>query len=287
MSLARRILREPLLHFALLGGALFGVYRLVSPRPMDASAIVISSDQIVAIAEQFRGVWQRAPTRAELDRLIEARVRDEILYREGVALGLDRDDPVVRSRVKQKMEVLAEDALTAEPTAAELQAYLDAHPALFELPAAVSFDQVYFDPARRDSALESDMRYAREVLSAGGRVAGDPTMLPKRMEHAPPADVQATFGAAFEAAVRAAPAGTWSEPVRSSFGYHLVRVTERTAARAPTLADAHDAVLREWSRARAAEAQERLYRSLRSRYSVEIAPITEAVPLTASAKEPR
>ena len=131
------------------------------------------------------------------------------------------------------------------------------------------------------------MRHAREVLRAGGRVAGDPTMLPKRMEHAPPADVQATFGAAFEAAVRAAPAGTWSEPVRSSFGYHLVRVTERTAARAPTLADAHEAVLREWSRERAAEAQERLYRTLRSRYSVEIAPITEAVPLTASAKEPR
>jgi hypothetical protein len=254
---------------------------------MDASAIVISSDQIVAIAEQFRGLWQRAPTRAELDRLIEARVRDEVLYREGVALGLDRDDPVVRSRIKQKMEVLAEDALTAEPTAAELQAYLDAHPAVFALPAAVSFDQVYFDPARRGSALESDMRHAREVLRAGGRVAGDPTMLPKRMEHAPPADVQATFGAAFETAVRAAPAGTWSEPVRSSFGYHLVRVTERTAARAPTLADAHEAVLREWSRERAAEAQERLYRTLRSRYSVEIAPITDAVPSTASAKEPR
>src|SRR5262245_51458311 len=162
----KQILREPLLHFAVLGAALFGVYRFVAPTQSDTSTIVISTEQIASIAAQFSGAWQRPPSREELERLIEARVRDEVLYREGLAIGLDRDDPVVRNRVKQKMEVLSEDALNAEPTDAELQAYLDAHTDQFALPASVSFQQIYFDPARRGRGLDIDARRARAVLRA-------------------------------------------------------------------------------------------------------------------------
>jgi hypothetical protein len=280
-----RLLREPLLHFAVLGAALFGVYRVVAPRGSDTSAIAISSDQIVSMAEQFRSVWQRPPTREELEQLIAARVRDEVLYREGLALGLERDDPVVRNRVRQKVEALAEDASTAVPTDAELQAYLDAHRQQFVRPAALSFEQVYFDPARREATLESDVGRAREALRAGRSAAGDPTLLPPQMERALPADIQAVFGAEFEAAARSLPAGPWSEPIRSSFGLHLVRVTARTESSAPMLGEARDAVLREWSRARSVEARERFYASLRERYSIEIAPIPKTAPLTARSKE--
>jgi len=282
-----RVVREPLLHFALLGGMLFGVYRLVSPAQPDTSRILISSEQIASVAAQFRGAWQRPPTHEELDRLVEARVRDEVLYREGLALGLDRDDPVVMNRVKQKMEVLSEDALTAEPTDAELQAYLDAHQQQFALPASTSFQQVYFNPSRRGSSLDSSVRRAHTILESGGFVVGDRTMLPAQLERAVPADIDATFGATFEAAVRSLPIGTWSEPVRSSFGYHLVRVTARTDSTIPTLADARDVVAREWLRAHAVEARERLYQSLRARYSVAIEPIPDTASMTARAESLR
>src|SRR5262245_39279799 len=279
----KRILAEPLLHFALLGAMLFAVYQVVAPRESERSAIVVSSGQIVSIAERFRGSWQRAPTREELERLIEARVHEEVLYREGVALGLDRDDPVIRNRVKQKVEVLAKDAITSEPSDAELRAYLDAHNEQFELPATVSLEQIYFDPARRGSALESSIAQALEALRAGRRVSGDRTMLPAQMERALPADIEAAFGSDFETAVEALPVGAWSGPVRSTFGVHLVRVNARTAARAPALAEARDVVFREWSRARTVETKERLYRSMRERYSIVIAPVPDELPKVASA----
>jgi PPIC-type PPIASE domain len=278
----RRTLREPLLHFAVLGAGLFGAYQVVAPAPADTSAIVVSGDQIVSLAEQFRASWQRPPSREELEHLIQARVRDEVLYREGVALGLDRDDPVVRNRVRQKMEALTEDVLTEEPTDAELQAYLDAHPDLFAVPALVSFEQRYFDPGRR-TVLDADLRRAHDVLRAGGTVHGDRTMLPGRMDNALDADVQAAFGEAFAKAIQAAPVGVWFEPIQSSFGYHLVRVTGRTAATVPRLADARSVVAREWSRARTVEGREQLYRSLRARYTIEVAGIPETAPVTARA----
>src|SRR5262245_23955745 len=196
-----RIVREPLLHFGLLGAALFIVYRLVAPVASATSSIVISSDQVVSLAEQFRATWQRAPTREELERVIHARVRDEVLYREGLALGLDRDDPVIRNRIRQKMEVLAEDALTAEPTTADLQTFLDAHPGQFARSASFSFEQIYFDPSRRGASLDADVRRARDVLGAGGRVSGDTTMLPAQMGRAGAADIRSKFGTDFEASL--------------------------------------------------------------------------------------
>src|SRR5262245_56883261 len=196
-----RIVREPLVHFGLLGAALFIVYGLLAPAASDTSSIVISSDQIVSLAGQFRASWQRAPTREELERLIHARVRDEVLYREGLALGLDRDGPVVRNRIRQKMEVVAEDALTAEPTTADLQKFLDAHPEQFALRASTSFEQIYFDPSRRGASLDADVRRARDALKAGGRVSGDTTMLPAQMDRAGAADIRSKFGTDFEASL--------------------------------------------------------------------------------------
>src|SRR5262245_30888229 len=282
-----RIVREPLVHFGLLGAALFIVYRLLAPAASDSSSIVISSDQVVSLAEQFRASWQRAPTREELERLIQARVRDEVLYREGLALGLDRDDPVVRNRIRQRMEVLAEDALTVEPTTADLQTFLDAHPEQFALPASFSFEQIFFAPSRRGASLDADARRARDVLEAGGRVRGDTTMLPAQMDRVGAADIKSVFGTDVEASLHTLPIGTWSEPVQSSFGYHLVRVSARTPPTVPALTDVRDVVAREWSRARTAEAKERLYRSYRERYAVEIAPIPQTAVSGTRAGGPR
>ena len=253
---------------------MFGAYTVFRPASSDSSAIVVSSDRIAAIVAQFRGTWQRPPSREELDALIESFVRDEVFYREGVALGLDRDDLVVRNRVKQKMEVLSADAMAAEPSEADLQKYLDDHREVFAIPAAMSFEQVYFDPDRHGHQFEQDVRQALAALRAGRDAVGfgDRTLLPPRMERALPADITAVFGDAFATAIRDVSPGTWSGPIRSSFGDHLVRITWKGEAVVPALADVRDVVLREWTHAQTVDAREQLYRSLRQRYTVTIAP---------------
>jgi hypothetical protein len=280
-SVVRALLREPLLHFAILGAALFVAYGRLAPARSDGSAVVVTQDQIVSIADRFRATSQRPPSRDELNALIDAHVRDEVFYREGLALGLDRDDPVVRIRVKQKMEVLSDEAMTAEPSDTDLQAYLDRHRAAFEIPAPLSFEQVYFDPDRHAERLVPDMNRTREALRHGSSATavGDHTLLPDRMDRALPSEIAAVFGSAFNTSVHALPAETWSDPVRSSIGFHLVRVTWRGQSTVPTLAEAHDVVLREWTHQRTVEARERLYRTLRARYTVTIAPIPASLSI--------
>jgi len=268
----RSLLREPLLHFAVLGAALFAAYGVLQPASSDATEIVVSAGQLQAIEAQFRATRQRPPSETEMQALVENYVREEVMFREGVAIGLDRDDPVIRNRVKQKMEFVGEDTLALEPTDADLAAYLEANREQFEIPAALSFEQIFFDPDRRgqnlDRALASALERLRRGTTADGM--GDRTLLAARMEAAMPGDVSAAFGAEFAAAVAALPAGTWQGPVRSSFGMHLVRVSWRGTATMPTLAEARDVVAREWTRARTMEMREKFYTSLRDRYTVRV-----------------
>ena len=269
-----RWLREPLLHFAVLGAALFAADAALKPRDSDAQQVIVSSGQVASLVAQFQGTWQRAPSEDERRALIETWVRDEVLYREGLALGLDRDDPVIRNRIKQKAEVLGEDALAAEPTDTELEAYLAAHRAQFEIPAETTFEQVYFDPAKRGASLDADVAKALAALRQGPSETdlGDRTMLPARLEHALPPDVAATFGAQFAKTLATVPLGAWQGPVRSTYGVHLVRIVQRGTAKTPSLAEARAVVTREWARTRAVAMRERLYQSLRQRYTVTIEP---------------
>jgi hypothetical protein len=267
-----RLLREPLLHFAVLGAALFVADGVLRPGSSDATEIVVSAGQLEAIEAQFRATRQRPPSEAEMQALVEHYVREEVMFREGIALGLDRDDPVIRNRVKQKMEFVGEDTLALEPTDADLAAYLEANREQFEIPAAVSFEQIFFDPERRGPQLERDLAASLAGLRDGRRAdrLGDATLLTRRMEQALPREVSAAFGAEFAAAVAALPTGTWQGPVRSSFGIHLVRVSWRGTATMPTLAEAREEVAREWTRARSLEMREQFYSSLRARYTVSV-----------------
>ncbi len=271
-AMIRRLIREPLLHFALLGAALFAVYASFAPTKSDSSRIVITESQIASIEAQFHNTWQRTPTQDELAALIESYVREEVLYREGVALGLDRDDPVVRGRVKQKVEVLSEDAFAKDPTEAELRSYFTAHAANFEEPPAYTFEQIYFDPARHGAGLSNDISAAVASLRAGKNAdsLGDPTMLAARMEEAFPRAIAVVFGDEFTNGLRNLKIGQWQGPIRSSFGSHLVRITKQRPPRTPSFSEVRDQVAREWNRARSLEAKNSFYKNLRKRYSVQI-----------------
>lgn len=270
-----RLLREPLLHFLVLGAALFAASASIRRAAPDTTEIVVTTDAARAIEAQFRASWQRSPGAAEMQALIDNYIRDEVLYREGLALGLDRDDPVIRNRIRQKMEVFGEESLTVEPTDAELAAYLAAHKEQFEIPAAITFEQVYFDPSRHGGNINTVVTDALAGVSRGQSHAGmgDRTMLAARMDRALPPEISTKFGRDFARAVAALPVGGWHGPVTSSFGLHLVRVSWRGDARMPALADVRDAVAREWTRARTVEVRKQFYEALRGRYSVRIEPL--------------
>ena len=169
-----RLLREPLLHFFLVGAVLFGVYGWLHGGLLNSpTEIVVSRGQVQSLQMQFERVWQRPATQGELQGLIDGWVREEIFYREGIAMALDRDDPIVRRRVGQKLEFILDSAAPASPTDAELQAWLDAHPDDYQIEPTYSLRQVFFDPARHGDKLDADIAAARRALESGKLVDGD------------------------------------------------------------------------------------------------------------------
>ena len=276
-----RFLREPLLRFILLGSLIFVLYGLLS-RP-DASAdrrIVVSPGRIENLALLFERTWQRAPTEEELQGLIDAHVREEVLCREGTALGLDRDDLVIRQRIQQKMEFLCADATALdEPTEGDLQAFLDAHAAQFAIASHTTFRQVFLDPLRHSPDLDAAIRQLGSQLKALDHPSlaedlGDTTMLPARFEGLSEDDAARTFGAEFAASLATLLEAQWAGPLRSGFGLHFVWVEERTDARTPTLAEIRGRVRVEWEHAQRLAANAAFYEGLARKYQVTI----EALP---------
>ena len=273
----KRLLREPLFHFLLAGIALFLLYDVIRGGESDAPReIVITEARVEALAENFATVWMRPPTPQEIKGLVDDYVAEEIFYREGVAMGLDQDDTVIRRRLRQKMEFIAEDAATAiEPGDEQLQAYLAQHAAKFVSPTEVTFVQVYLNTERRGDSARADAEKLLAELQAGRGPgnpvdAGDPTLLPAGMQAASPQAIANAFGNDFAAAIEEAPVGQWSGPLQSGFGLHLVRVDERVAGALPAFEEIRPIVLREWQSEQRTESNERFLDSLRAKYEVRI-----------------
>jgi len=284
-----RWLKEPLLHFAVLGIGLFALYRLTSnDAGASAEEIVVDAPRIAALAEQFGRTWGRPPTTPEIDALVDSYVRDEVLYREGLALGLDRDDPVVRARVRLKMEVLG-DGPEVQVSDADLQAWLDANADRYASPARYDLRQVFFDPERRAGRLTVDIDAALQALEGAPAAVftefGDSTLMPAELSDVTRTDVAALFGEELGAELADAPLGRWFGPAKSAYGMHLVRVELREAPKAATLADVRDAVERDVRYARSEAANDALYERLRARYTVRIEePVEELFEASAAAE---
>src|SRR3954451_4539127 len=271
----RTLLGEPMLHFLLIGIALFGAYRWMSPGDSGGRRIVITQGVVDDLVTQHVAARGREPSTTELNHLIESYARDEILYREGVRLGLERDDIVVKRRVRQKIEMIAEeDASTRAPTEADLLTYLTAHQARFVQPAILSFDQVFIGESRSGPGVAHVVAVTREALRKGAdpEELGQPTLLPHRMTRTPADLVARDFGASFAAALERVPVGEWVGPVDSSFGAHYVRVSDRTPSLAPQLAAVRDHVVREWENERRQRARTDAYAKMRAEYQVSVEP---------------
>jgi hypothetical protein len=231
----KSLLREPLLHFLVIGAALFLYFHLSeggSAGP-GSTRIVIRSGQIAHLEAGFTRTWSRPPTEVELKGLIDEWVREEIAVREAMSAGLDRDDTVIRRRLRQKLEFLVEDSAEASPpTDDELKAWLAQHADRYRTEPRVAFRQVFVSRERRGARAEADAAAMLERLTAAGPAAriddiGDATMLPMDVESAPLRDVDRTFGSGFAKQLDAVVPGRWSGPIRSGYGLHLVLVRDR------------------------------------------------------------
>ncbi|MCZ8137540.1 MAG: peptidylprolyl isomerase [Porphyrobacter sp.] len=253
--------REPLVHFLALGAVLYVVLTW-GGTPVDPSSRVIAVDgaRKAQLALAFEQVMGRAPTDAELDARIERYVREEVLYREALRLGLDADDAVVRQRMVAKMDMTASAAAEiAEPDEATLRAFFKANQARYAGTRAVSFEQRLF----------GDEQAARAGLADPGAAARSAS-LPPQMTEAPQREVEARFGQQFAQGLAGIAAdGQWHGPIPSGFGWHIVRVTGRDSSE-PDFEALRPRIANDWRSAQIATREERAYAILRSAYRVDI-----------------
>ena len=274
----KRLLREPLIQFLILGGALFGLHAAFAGRePEPPGKIVVTAAQVASQRETFARTWQRPPTQEELKGLVEDYVREEVYYREGKALGVDRDDIVIRRRIRQKMEFFAEDMAAAEPTDGELEAYLAAHPERFRTEESLSFRHVFLN-AKRGNAVVADADGLAKSLAhadpADPALPGDGFLLGSEFNSVRRRDVARDFGEPFAERLFSLDEGRWQGPLSSPFGLHFILVTERSEGGMPPLAAVRAAVEREWANARRVGKLETFYGTLRDRYEI----VVEALP---------
>jgi len=281
----KSLLREPLFHFLALGTLLFALHAWLKPAapPAATTEIVVDEARIRSLAQNFRRTWQRGPTPEELQGLIESHVREEVMVREALALGLDRDDAIVRRRLQQKMDFLIEEAALAAPASdAELQAFLQANADKFHSEPQFSFEQVYLDPARRGHRLSDDAARLRASLQDGRTPpaqAGDRLqLLQARYVQLPQAEIARLFGEGFARALPALVIGQWTGPVNSGYGAHLVRVEAFSPGAVPPLAEVRTQVERECAHARLQASARSAYEALRAKYVVRGGPAAASAP---------
>ncbi|MBI5551062.1 MAG: peptidyl-prolyl cis-trans isomerase [Desulfobacterales bacterium] len=273
----RKIVREPLLHFLTIGAALFLYFHWSGGGSGPTSdRIVLTAGQIGHLAAGFAKTWQRPPTEVEIKGLIDDWIREEIAVREAMASGLDRDDTIIRRRLRQKLEFLFEEVDAAVPPSdRELQAWLTENADLYRLEPQVSFRQIYLSRERRGSATEDDARTLLARLRAAGPDTpidhlGHPTLLPREVEMSSLAEVARTFGQEFSRSTEALPVGVWSGPIQSGFGLHLVWVRARVAGSLPDLAQVRLAVERDFTADRRRRQLAAMYERLLAKYRVVI-----------------
>lgn len=271
----KAIWREPLVHFLMIGAGLFLLFGLTrDPDSNAVSRIVVSPGQIEQLAANFERTWMRPPTEAEVTGLISEFVRDEVYYREALALGLDKDDPLIRRRMRQKLEFALEDLSAEEaPSDEVLLDFLQQHQDRFTIKARVAFEQLYLNPDNHQN-LKAD---AESILAslraeAAPEGLGDPIMIGQKFALATQSEISRQFGGAFALEVFALNSEDWSGPLYSGLGVHLVRVTARQEGRLLTLAEIRDRIEREWQAQRRKEFKEKAYQKLLEGYEVVIEP---------------
>lgn len=270
-----RILREPLFHFFLLGLGIFAIYGSLIPNGQndgDGTQIVIDTQDVDRLVQQFEATWRRPPTPEELSGLVEAQLREEILVREAIALGLDQGDAIIRNRLAQKMTFLTTSvAQSMLPEDEILIAHMETNRKRFTMPGQLAFDQISLPEG-------ADANSALAALNAGvdPDEVGNRSLLPLRMPLTSAQAIDATFGRNFYATLIDLPLDAWAGPVQSGYGAHLVRLTARKEPRLPPLESIRDQVLADWRREQTDALTVAQFDAFRDKYEIKT-PTPEAL----------
>ena len=270
-----KLLRDPFLHFLVVGVVMFGGYELINRGETDPPAtdpVHIGEGDIRWLKETFANQWQRPPTEDELRGLVASFLEEELFAREAKALGLDQNDTIVRRRLAQKLEFLIGDtSRIVEPADAELRRFYDTNAERFGVEARVSFTQLFFNPEKRQHA-ESDARAALVSISGmgtdGAAAIGDPILLENEFHEVDEQTVAKMFGADFARAIFLLRPGSWAGPVKSGYGVHLVRVTNLSPATVLSFEEVRPKVLEEWRHQQQTQAKAVYLSKLREKYGV-------------------
>ena len=268
------LLREPLFHFLLIGAAIFLLFSLINTtEDENDQQIIITKGKIKSLENAFIKAKDRQPTAEEMQQQLEYDIHEQVLYREAMAMGLDKDDMIIRRRLSQKMKYLFDDlSVVDKPSEATLKKFVSEHPSKFTKPATISFSQVYLDPNEHGDRLEVDAKDLLEELSTTTIKDtigfGDRSLLPYEFSNERESDIRGMFGEAFTKQVFKAKTETWQGPFNSAYGLHLIYIHTRTNAYLPPLSEMRDRVERAWISTKQREANEIFYQSILERYEI-------------------
>ena len=272
-----RLAREPLFHFLILGVLIYGGYAWLhaDDAPENERTIVVGAGELAWMQTSFEKRWKRGPTPIELDGLVKEYVRETVLYREALAMGLDQDDTIVRRRLAQKLEFLVQDLVEVSPPSEEdLQAYLEQHLTDYREPDRVTFTHVFVDPDRRGAETLGDAAEIRAALekledpAEGARDLGDPFMLQSYYPERTEAEISKLFGGEFAKSVGELSEGAWHGPVLSGYGVHVVYVHGTQTFPQPSMSEVRERVVQDWTAAKREERNAEYYTRLLDKYDV-------------------
>jgi hypothetical protein len=275
-------MKEPLVHFLVLGALVFALYSYIGPDAPADDEIVVSRGQQEHLVTAFTRTWQRPPTQAEFTGIVDDWIREEIAYREGQRLGLDSNDTIIRRRLRQKLEVLADEIVSmAEPGEEMLQEYLEDNIENYTLEPVYTLRQVFFNVDERGAAADQDAEQALLLLETDSVLTnpenlGDRLSLAHRQVRKTESELAALFGRDFAGNLVDLEVGKWQGPVLSGYGLHLVLVEEFVPGRPLTLEEAERDVRRDWDNQQRVKAIDTLYEEFRKDYTITIEPIADA-----------
>jgi hypothetical protein len=276
-----KILREPLFHFLILGAVFFLVYYWLNPSDQSSSnnQIQVSQNDIDRFTQIFQKQWNRKPTRQEMDGLVRAHLKEEILYREALALGLEKDDTIVRRRLAQKMEFLITDVVVpSEVEDKELMAFYQKHPERYTRAARISFRHIYFNPDQRGERLLNEANVTLATLKATNAGAdvrdnyGDRFMLQQQYSLQSVDQTARMFGGEFADKLVGLTPGSWQGPIRSGYGVHLVYIQQREAASVYPFTEVRERIKNDYLFDLRTARNEEMLEKLKMRYEITIVP---------------
>lgn len=272
----QKMLKEPLIHFLLIGGGLFLLYSFLNPseEQLENNVIQIDNSDVERLTKAYQQNWNMSPDSATLKKLLAEEVKAEVFYREALRMQLDHNDEIIRRRLKQKYEFLVKDlADSRQPGLEELKRYYEGHPDFYQAPTKLSFTQIYFSPDKRSLSLQTAQNVLEQISNlpidkVNVKKLGDPFHLQSYYADRDYNEVRQLFGQDFAQAIFKQAKEGWLAPVPSGYGIHLVYVSGIQKEQIQPFEQVQERVIADWKLQQQQLYNERLYENLLKKYEV-------------------